>query len=292
MKCNQFKIFSGVLILFFLEASCHKESESSIPEKKPKAGFIVLVDSLHNTKTIRLFNVSRNATYVRWDFGDGNISIEDVNEYTYSNPGTYIVTLIASEKKFTDTFSDTVSIIQGSSHKFTFADSKAVIEDTCGCVPFEAFFEFKNDGSWINPHWNFGDEPNSSNFSNENIASHLYDQAGNYKVDLDIQNYDTSLSYSVGKIFAFRPVAYFACTPEVSYSSHPEIKFYNSSQNCRNSYWSFGDGFVSKELNPKHLYESTGDYTVRLIVQDEHGCFDSTSFKVRINLLNDKSQTK
>ena len=35
--------------------------------------------------------------------------------------------------------------------------------------------------------------------------------------------------------------------------------------------WYFGDGKTSEEENPGHLYESGGDYSVRLIVRGPGG---------------------
>jgi PKD repeat protein len=286
MKENLFFKISIVIFVSLLVLTCQDEIESYNPKQKPKAAFIVLVDSVHNTKTIQLFNVSQNETHISWDFGDGNISNLDVNEYTFSNPGTYIITLKVSDGNFTDSFSDTISIIQSSNHNRTFADNKGYIIDTCGCEPFESSFEFTNDGTWLNINWNFGDPSSSSNFSSEYNTSHKYMEAGIYSVNLEIQNSDTSINYNTNMFVSIKPDASFACR-ETASILYPDIIFYNSSSNNSTSYWSFGDGFVSKELNPTHKYASVGDFTVKLFVQNKFGCFDSTSRIINIYAEND-----
>lgn len=46
--------------------------------------------------------------------------------------------------------------------------------------------------------------------------------------------------------------------------------------------WDFGDGKTSKEINPSHKYEETGDYTCRLVVTDSRGKKSSDSIKLSV----------
>lgn len=48
-------------------------------------------------------------------------------------------------------------------------------------------------------------------------------------------------------------------------------------------HWDFGDGVISTEQNPLHTYETAGEYTVQLIVQNEFGCFDTTFMPINID---------
>lgn len=43
--------------------------------------------------------------------------------------------------------------------------------------------------------------------------------------------------------------------------------------------WSFGDGNTSEDRNPQQIYETTGKYTVKLVVTSEAGCEDSYTMK-------------
>ena len=45
--------------------------------------------------------------------------------------------------------------------------------------------------------------------------------------------------------------------------------------------WSFGDGFVSSEQDPVHIYKGPGNYTVSLTVMNANG-HDTTSETITI----------
>jgi gliding motility-associated-like protein len=50
------------------------------------------------------------------------------------------------------------------------------------------------------------------------------------------------------------------------------FSFIDLSEGAVNYLWDFGDGGSSTEANPIHDYTAPGEYTVTLIVTDEHGC--------------------
>lgn len=58
--------------------------------------------------TVTFANASVNATTYAWDFGDGNSSTEENPSHTYSAPGTYQVTLTASNPEFNGSVSNEV----------------------------------------------------------------------------------------------------------------------------------------------------------------------------------------
>ena len=62
------------------------------------------------------------------------------------------------------------------------------------------------------------------------------------------------------------------------------VIFNNNSANGNDFFWDFGDNTTSTDVNPTHLYQSAGNYTVTLIVSDTNGCFtpDSIEFLVVI----------
>jgi gliding motility-associated-like protein len=47
--------------------------------------------------------------------------------------------------------------------------------------------------------------------------------------------------------------------------------------------WNFGDGSYSNQENPSHIYTDAGNYTVNLLVTDELGCTDSTSYFIELD---------
>lgn len=62
------------------------------------------------------------------------------------------------------------------------------------------------------------------------------------------------------------------------------IQFFSNSVNGEVFVWDFGDGNTSNQMNPTHIYENEGVYTVKLTVYDSLFCKvpDSTSFQVEV----------
>ncbi len=78
-----------------------------IPSSLPGANFSVMTSG--NTATFT--NTSTNSVSYLWDFGDGNMSVEENPEHTYAADGDYTVTLTATDENAqTDQTSQTVSI--------------------------------------------------------------------------------------------------------------------------------------------------------------------------------------
>ena len=77
--------------------------------------------------------------------------------------------------------------------------------------------------------------------------------------------------------------------PEADFTYSKErlsVSFFDESfdidGNITSWYWEFGDGFNSSEKNPKHDYNTAGNYTVTLTVTDNNGLDDSTSKTINV----------
>lgn len=100
---------SGGIYTVKLTASNTSESNEIVkqvtvidPSAAPEASFTSSVNYLE----VAFTNTSANATTYEWDFGDGIGTSQSENPtYTYSEPGTYMVTLVASKNGQSDTFS-------------------------------------------------------------------------------------------------------------------------------------------------------------------------------------------
>ena len=57
----------------------------------------------------------------------------------------------------------------------------------------------------------------------------------------------------------------------------------NTFSNLDTFYWDLGDGTISNDTNPWHIYDSTGAYTVSLIATDINGCVDTASNLVYVH---------
>lgn len=80
---------------------------------KPTANFQMTSSVPFNNLELTFQNLSINADTYEWTFGDGNTSTEVHPNNTYINPGTYIVTLIATDDKgCKDTIQKPITILE------------------------------------------------------------------------------------------------------------------------------------------------------------------------------------
>ncbi|MEL6674322.1 MAG: gliding motility-associated C-terminal domain-containing protein [Bacteroidota bacterium] len=56
------------------------------------------------------------------------------------------------------------------------------------------------------------------------------------------------------------------------------VQFINQSQNAITYFWDFGDGGISYDVDPKHIYEGEGFYRVMLVAYDENQTCPDTAF--------------
>ncbi|MDZ4750146.1 MAG: PKD domain-containing protein [Flavobacteriales bacterium] len=109
-----------------------------------------------------------------WDMGDGTL-IEDMNAtHTYTETGTYTITLTAIDEGCLSDSTITSSIT-------IFDEVIAIIgnDDLEGCSPFAV--EFENNSGGISYTWDFGD---GSPLQTGQNASHLYSDPGEFVVTL------------------------------------------------------------------------------------------------------------
>jgi len=78
----------------------------------------------------------------------------------------------------------------------------------------------------------------------------------------------TNAMYAVGIGDQYIPavIANFYAPVTFNCSNNFVFNFINTSVNASSFYWSFGDGNYSTEMNPSHVYQQPGTYTVSLIV--------------------------
>jgi PKD repeat protein len=123
--------------------------------------------------------------------------------------------------------------------------------------------------------WTFGDATNSS----EANPTHTYANAGTYWVTHYILNQSTNCKDSF--------VRSVTVTDSVACTIRPEFSWRRDSTNCRKVWfinqsvpispnvhfiWKFGDGTSSTDINPSHVYQQDGVYTVCLVMESGNNC--------------------
>ncbi|AKJ38402.1 PKD domain-containing protein [Methanosarcina barkeri] len=153
------------------------------------------------------------------------------------------------------------------------ADFKADV--TSGTAPLTVNFTDQSTVSPTSWFWDFGDGTNAT----DQNASHTYTSAGNYTVNLTVENEGGSDSevkteyIRVNEPLPGAPAANF--TANVTSGTAPlTVQFTDASTGTISSYsWDFdNDGTVdSTEQNPIYTYDAAGNYTVNLTVANEGG---------------------
>lgn len=222
-------------------------------------------------------NLSTNASSYNWDFGDGNFSTSVNPTHTYSDTGTYIVTLIASNPNAVDTFSLPVFVTDSNAiiSYFTYSPQYPCYGDTI------TFYNTSYNATSYT--WDFGD----GNTSTVQDTVYAYANPGTYTVKLIATKSGASDTMMVQIKYAEIPTASFITVDSVVTSP---VIFTNTSTGTDASttyYWDFGFGAspaTSTEENPIVSYSFKGDKTVYLIAYNSAGC--SSTYVTSIDVTN------
>jgi len=210
-----------------------------------------------------------------WDFGDGTRITTGLNPpvtHTYASPGTYNVKLILADTSFCnspDSILKTLRVSPLVKAQFT--------TPAQGCVPYNAVFVNTSAGG-LTFLWDFGDGSTSTQVN----PTHPYPVAGSYTIKL--YAFDSSSCNKIDSaLFTITvvdiPVASFSFSPNPA-QENTTTQFTNQSFGATNYLWRFGDGDSSTDVNPIHLFDSTGTYNVCLTAINSAGCSDTICMPV------------
>lgn len=79
------------------------------------------------------------------------------------------------------------------------------------------------------------------------------------------------------------PRAFFSASPGDPVVGE-EVFFSNESDNAETFEWDFGDGFVSNEVHPAHIYTASGTFTVLLKAWSRNGMSDEASVNIEVKI--------
>ncbi|MCP3929052.1 MAG: PKD domain-containing protein [Bacteroidetes bacterium] len=205
---------------------------------------------------------SANATQWLWTFegGDPATSSEQNPMVVYEIPGTYSVSLVASNNVGSNTFSSDDYIVIGAPPEAAFS---ALIN---GANISLTNTSSDNASSYL---WDFGD----GRTSEEDNPVHQYDLDGTYIISLTVYNDCGSMTSSKTITIVTPPSANFSV--EVTEGCTPfSVAFMDqSSYNAAEWFWTFEGGTpsTSTEQNPIVTYEMPGMFEVSLAVSNAAG---------------------
>ncbi len=231
------------------------------------------------------FSVINSAGIVAysWSFGDGSVgSTSSSPVYTYAQPGTYTVCLIATAANgCLDTTCMNVPVTNNPcnvsaafnatmSNNDSLAYTFNLLDSTSGCSIF----------------WDFGDGTTGQG----DFASHTFSQAGTYNVCASIWSCPNNCADTVCQTITVNGGSGNPCNINAYFQWYQlydslngnwlntvYVVNYSSVGSNINYLWDFGDGTTSTATFPSHTYTNVGTYTVCLTITDTQSGMSCTA---------------
>lgn len=206
-------------------------------------------------------------TTYKWLFHDGQVLTSTDAQKLYSQPGDYLVRLVALNtlSGCTDTASITIKVKLVNA---VFAFSSSFIANST-CPP--VLVNFSNTSSNIKSIvWDFGDGTVVKDLMN---PSHVYTEPGFYLIRVDTYS-DNGTKYTTldsirikGMEADLKPDRDYGCAPL-------SVAFQSAASNIISYAWDFGDGNLVQTSDGaiSHNYQNSGIYQPVLVVTNDQGC--------------------
>ena len=260
-----------LFFLFFLFISCGDEETPT----GPIANFGYTIDNL--IVSFSDSSTAGDAVINRWvwDFGDGSTSTEKNPIHTYSEDGTYLVTLkVYDENVLSDVTAPRQIVLEsqtiGPTANFSYTSNYLIVSFVDASTPGNS-----DINNWS---WDFdGDGVNDTS----GVGPHTYTYAspGTYTVSLTVTDENNLTSsketdVTVEEYTETGPAASFSFSANFLEVTFTDISAAGNGEIITWS-WDFGDGSTSTEQNPIHTFEEDGTYSVSLTVTDENSLVDT-----------------
>jgi len=196
--------------------------------------------------TASFIDQTGSAVSWQWDFGDGGSATTQNPSHTYTANGTYQVCLTATDVcGNTDSICQFITVCSPLATDFSFSTSNLTA----------TFSDLSNTATqW---QWDFGD----GNTSTAQNPVHNFAANGTYEVCLTATDLCGNSNTACQNVTVCGPLA-----TNYSYSlNNLSVSFTDLSNSAIQWLWTFGDGDVSTDQNPTHIYASYGTYEVCLI---------------------------
>ncbi len=234
--------------------------------------------------TLVFENTTPFTSVTNWDFGDGTTDTNKITTHTYTQPGTYNLTLSTATGACYPFLQKQVVI-----HPLPTVDFTANIQTPCPAPAPVQFTNLTVNGATYT--WYFGDGGSSTQVN----PLHTYQNNGYYDVTLMAESqygcvatlvkpsyiniFDSHLSIDVSPGDGCIPVTdtFQATLWALNPSTSQQIPYPAS---ITSYFWDFGDGNSSTQASPVHTYNNMGTYYVKLVVTTSNGCTDSASVVV------------
>jgi gliding motility-associated-like protein len=206
-----------------------------------------------------------------WNFGDGTMSTQSGTvSHLYANPGSYTVSLTVQDASGCGSTDSTQAQVTVNGPVAAFTVIGGSVQALGATIPFNNTSNVygTTNVTWM---WNFGDGYTSSGFD----PVHVYPVAGTYVVTLTARDASGGCISVATMTLVIQPIntAFGKTAAYVTSGSCPPVlvQFDSYATNYSSVNWNFGDGSVSDDPNPSHVYAQPGKYIVTFTVVELDG---------------------
>jgi PKD repeat protein len=246
------------------------------PNQAPTAEFTWQCDELDCEFESQSSDADGQIEDYSWSFGDGDESGSQNPDHSYSEGGTYQVTLtVTDDDDATNSVTHAVSVTAPPPPN---QDPTASFTESCADLTcsFNSAASGDPDGTIVSRSWSFGDGGTST----EENPSHTYAAGGSHDVTLTVTDDDGATDQTTHQVTVTAPNS----PPSAGFSppsctTGQPCQFIDASTDSDGQIvgwsWDFGDDQTSSAEDPANTYALAGSYSVTLTVTDDAGGTDT-----------------
>ena len=256
----------------------------------PKADFDVSCDELNCELNAESSNdPDGEIVDFSWSLGDGETASGSTVTHEFAASGEYEISLeVEDDEGATDHYVQTIAVTlpnQAPEARF----STHCVETSCS---FDASSSLDPDGSIDSWDWTLGDGGKASGATVE----YTYSEEGTYSVRLTVKDAEGASDAKSQTIQVNVPNKMPTASFEVS-CDELDCSFDAGDSSDRDGQlegyeWTFGDGNSASGKQVSHSYAGDGEYTIKLIVQDDENATDSRSETIQVESVNEGPDVK
>jgi PKD repeat protein/KaiC/GvpD/RAD55 family RecA-like ATPase len=234
------------------------------------------------------YDVDGSIVNYSWDFGDGTTAIGILVNHSFSNYGTYLVTLqVTDNDSMTAETSKYVLVIKNPIASFVHSPAYPIVGQL---VTFDASGSVPEGGTVSSFSWDFGD--GSSKIETSPTTVHAFSIPSSYVVILtvtDSEGLSDTVTRNVTVVVTpvIPPIASFTVSPGAM--ANASVVFDATSSYDTDGYivdylWDFGDGNQTQATTAviSHSYLLPGNYSVTLTVRDDDDISNSVTAQLKV----------
>lgn len=280
---------NGVLInsmirdFIFTVFNCQISLSADLPDQNQLSNFTGFCDGNLTVQFEDNSNFNFTPTF-SWDFGVPGINTDISNamnpSYTYSDTGTYIVTLVLNPGLIcTDTAYMEVQLYNELNISFDIIDTVCQINNS---FDFTTITDAPVSSTFA---WNFGPNANTINSTLQNPQNISFSTAGWQYVSVETNFAVCTADYTDSVYLIPKPIADFSMP--LNYECDGlMVNFINNTQFATSYEWDFGfNNQTSTDFEPIVNFPAGGNYTVEMIAIGSEFCKDTIELTLDVNEL-------